>query len=175
MSCVKNGRRHLLALACAVPVLAACGYQLGSGSGGAPTAGYKEVALQGLNRHDPLRDGLKRHLREQGVRVVSPQAAAVRIVITKSRVKERLAVVGDYAKTREKLLILTVEFDLIDRRGKHILRNRTLRAEDAYLYDSIDPTRNTSERNRLLGFLYRRLAEQLAARLGAAYKGVKDA
>ncbi len=161
--------RRAAAALLAVSLLSACGYRL-SGDNADQVRQFdpvlKTVSLQGLKRYGPLRRHIKEHLQSYGMRIRSPQNASARIVITKNSARQKDLVIGDYAKTREKLLILTIAFHVEDSgSGRYLLPAQTIRVEDTYLYDSLDPPRNANERKQLIKFLYQKVSEQMVFRL----------
>ena len=155
-------------------LLTACGYRLsgdGESKGRLFDPVLKTVSLQGMKRYDPLRTHIKNHLRSYGIRLRSQQQAAAHIVVVSSSTRQKDLVIGDYARTREKLLILTITFNVKNKEsGRYMLDNQTVRVEDTYLYDSLSPSRNDNERKRLLNHLYQRASEQIVFRLATIHE-----
>ena len=166
-----------LLLVCALSLaLTTCGYRL---SGNTPSQGklfnpiLKNISLQGLKRYNPLRKTIKKHLQSYQIKVTSPTAQTADIIITDLSVSDKNMVIGDYARSRERLLVLIATFNLrYD--GQLIMQEHQLRAEDTYLYQSNNPQYNESERKKLLKVLYQTIAQLLVDRLTAVsyiYKG----
>lgn len=159
-------------------LLSACGYRLSvdtESEGRLFDPIFKTVSLQGLKRYDPLRRYLKEHLRLYGIRILSPPHTTADVVVTKNLVRQKDIVIGDYAKTREKLLILAITFHVRDSAsGRRILQDQTIRVEGTYLYDSLDPPRNANEQKQLINFLYRKVSEQIVFRLATVHNRMKE-
>lgn len=129
-----------VALLCAV--LIGCGYHLKGMHGDEQqrfAAALKRVSIEGLARYDTLRQHLGTTLHRHGVQLTGRGNASARLIIEEQQTRKIAAVIGDQAKVREYLLVMTVRFNVIEGASGHaLLRDRTVSAEAFYRHDPVD-------------------------------------
>jgi LPS-assembly lipoprotein len=159
---------RVLALMCALALLAGCGFQPRGALQVPPGVGPLQV--QARDPYDPVAIGLRRALERAGVHAPADAAAgeAGRLRLVSQRWSEGPLMVDDRARVREYATRYTVVFELRGADGKVVVPRQSVELGREYAYDATAAFGSDEEQEVIREELQRDMVAAILRRVDAA-------